>query len=48
MERETNATAETPRNEYDPETETIMDILNQINAELDEIEEMIEGIGRIG
>ena len=32
---------------YDPETEIIMDILNRINAELDEIAEKLEEIGRI-
>ena len=39
--------AETDQNGYDPETETIMEILKQINAELDEIAEKIEEIGRI-
>lgn len=47
MNRETNAEAEMPQNEYDPEAEIIMEILRQINAELDEIAEKIEEIGRI-
>ena len=47
MDRETNTAAKTRQNEYDPETEIIMEILRQINAELDEIAEKIEGIGRI-
>ena len=38
---------ETPENKYDPETEIIMEILNRINAELDEIAEKIEEIGKI-
>ena len=33
--------------ERDPETELIMEILKQINAELDEIAEKIEAIGQI-
>lgn len=33
--------------ESDPETELIMEILKQINAELDEIAEKIEAIGQI-
>lgn len=33
--------------ENDPETELIMEILKQINAELDEIAEKIEAIGQI-
>ena len=33
--------------ESDPETELIMEILKQINAELDEIAEKIESIGQI-
>lgn len=41
------ASAETTENEYDPETEIIMEILNRINAELDEIAEKLEEIGRI-
>lgn len=32
---------------YDPETEIIMDILNRINAELDEIAEKLEEIGTV-
>ena len=43
----TTVEAETPENEYDPETEIIMEILKQINAELDEIAEKLEEIGRI-
>ena len=46
-EMQMEASAGTDRNEYDPETETIMEILRQINAELDEIAEKIEEIGRI-
>ena len=43
-----NATAmETERAGYDPETEIIMEILKQINAELDEIAEKLEEIGTI-
>ena len=38
---------ETPENVYDPETEIIMEILEQINAELDEIAEKLEEIGKI-
>ena len=41
-----NAT-ETERTEYDPETEIIMEILKQINAELDEIAEKLDEIGKI-
>ena len=46
------ATAERTENvpgvgENDPETELIMEILKQINAELDEIAEKIESIGQI-
>lgn len=48
MDRETNAAAEARQDEYDPESEIIMEILKQINAELDEIAEKIEEIGRIG
>ena len=47
MNRTTTPGAETPENEYDPETEIIMEILKQINAELDEIAEKLEEIGRI-
>ena len=39
--------AESPQDEYDPETEVIMEILRQINAELDEIAEKLEEIGKI-
>ena len=37
MNRETSVKAEPVESEYDPETEIIMEILRQINAELDEI-----------
>jgi hypothetical protein len=47
MNRETNAAAETQPDEYDPESEIIMEILRQINAELDEIAEKLEEIGRV-
>ena len=43
----TTAMAETPENEYDPETEIIMEILRQINAELDEIAEKLDEIGTV-
>ena len=43
----TTAMAETPENEYDPETEIIMEILRQINAELDEIAAKLEEIGTV-
>ena len=39
--------AGTQQEEYDPETEIIMEILRQINAELDEIAERLEEIGTI-
>jgi hypothetical protein len=43
-----NGTAAEPQeNTYDPETEIIMDILNRINAELDEIAEKLEEIGKV-
>lgn len=41
------ASAGTQQEEYDPETEIIMEILNRINAELDEIAEKLEEIGKI-
>ena len=41
------ASAGIRQDEYDPETEIIMEILNRINAELDEIAEKLEEIGRI-
>ena len=41
------ASAGKTENEYDPETEIIMEILNRINAELDEIAEKLEEIGKI-
>ena len=44
---QTMASAGTQQEEYDPETEIIMEILNRINAELDEIAEKLEEIGRI-
>jgi len=47
MNGETAVKAESPDNEHDPETEIIMDILRQINAELDEIAEKLEEIGKI-
>ena len=43
-----NAVAsETEQAGYDPETEIIMEILKQINAELDEIAEKLDEVGRI-
>ena len=49
MNGRTQSGAETVINEngYDPETEIIMEILNRINAELDEIAEKLEEIGRV-
>ena len=47
MNRETSAKAEPVESEYDPETEIIMEILRQINAELDEIAEKLDEIGTI-
>ena len=47
MTGETAAMAETPRDEYHPETEIIMEILTQINAELDEIAEKLGEIGKV-
>jgi len=41
------APAGTQQEEYDPETEIIMEILNRINAELDEIAEKLEEIGKV-
>lgn len=41
------ASAGTQQEEYDPETEIIMEILNRINAELDEIAEKLEAIGKV-
>jgi len=46
-ETQNGSASETNRTEYDPETEIIMEILNQINAELDEIAEKLGEIGRI-
>ena len=47
MNGETAVKAEMPQDDYDPEAEIIMEILRQINAELDEIAERLEEIGRI-
>ena len=47
MNGETAVKAEMPQDDYDPEAEIIMGILRQINAELDEIAERLEEIGRI-
>ena len=47
MNGETGAAKETTQDGYDPEAEIIMEILKQINAELDEIAEKLEGIGKI-
>ena len=47
MNGETETMAGTHRDEYDPEAEIIMEILRQINAELDEIAERLEGIGKV-
>ena len=47
MNGETETAEKTRQDEYDPETEIIMEILRQINAELDEIAEKIEEIGKI-
>ena len=47
MNGETAVKAEMPQDDYDPEAEIIMEILRQINAELDEIAEKLEEIGRI-
>ena len=47
MNGETAAAGETPQDEYDPEAEIIMEILKQINAELDEIAEKLDEIGKI-
>ena len=47
MNGETAVRAEVPDNEYDPETEVIMEILRQINAELDEIAEKLDEIGTV-
>ena len=41
------AALETEQAGYDPETEIIMEILKQINAELDEIAEKLDEIGKI-
>ena len=47
MNGETAVKAEMPQDDYDPEAEIIMEILRQINAELDEIAERLEEIGKI-
>ena len=47
MNGETAAAGEKRRDEYDPEAEIIMEILKQINAELDEIAEKLDEIGKI-
>ena len=47
MNGETAARAEMTQDEYDPEAEIIMEILRQINAELDEIAEKLDEIGKI-
>ena len=47
MNGESGIAEETKQDGYDPETEIIMEILRQINAELDEIAEKIEEIGKI-
>ena len=47
MESQNGISAETVQGGQDPETEIIMEILKQINAELDEIAAKIEEIGRI-
>ena len=47
MNGETGAAKETTQDGYDPEAEIIMEILRQINAELDEIAEKLEEIGKI-
>ena len=47
MNGETAVKAEMQQDEYDPEAEIIMEILRQINAELDEIAEKLDEIGKI-
>ncbi len=47
MNGETGMAEKKPQEEYDPEAEIIMEILRQINAELDEIAEKLEEIGKI-
>ncbi len=47
MNGETGIAEESPQNGHDPEAEIIMEILKQINAELDEIAERLEEIGKI-
>lgn len=47
MNGKTETAGNTQQDEYDPETEIIMEILRQINAELDEIAEKIEEIGKV-
>ena len=47
MNGETAVAGEKRQDEYDPEAEIIMEILKQINAELDEIAEKLDEIGKI-
>lgn len=47
MNGETGIAEEMRQDGHDPEAEIIMEILRQINAELDEIAEKLEEIGRI-
>ena len=47
MNGETAVAGEMRQDEYDPEAEIIMEILKQINAELDEIAEKLDEIGKI-
>ena len=47
MNGETGTAKEMPQDELDPESEIIMEILKQINAELDEIAQKLEEIGRV-
>ena len=47
MNGETGSAKEMFQDEHDPEAEIIMEILNQINAELDEIARKLEEIGKI-
>ena len=46
-ERQNASALETEQAGYDPETEIIMEILRQINAELDEIADRLDEIGKI-
>ncbi len=47
MNGETAVKTESQENEHDPEAEIIMEILREINAELDEIAEKLEEIGKV-